>query len=72
MATASLTFSLPDESYEHLCAVHGRAFHIKLHNIDERLRTLVKHADGEKICAIKLAQEIRAEIADALAVLGEV
>ena len=55
---ATLSFSLPDEQAEFDAACQGREARLVLWEIDQRLRSLLKHGDpgdGEA----RLAEEIR-------------
>ena len=63
---ATLTFDLPDDSTEHLCAVHALSLYSTLTDIDQRLRSLLKHGGIEEISAEQLAEELRATIGDAV------
>jgi hypothetical protein len=63
---ATLTFELPDERTGHLCAVHALVLYATLTEIDQRLRSLLKHGGIEQISAESLAEELRATLADAL------
>ena len=69
MTQATLTFDLPTEQHEHLCAVHGQAFYGALHAIDQELRSLLKHDGIDALSASALAEQMRAQIADALALI---
>lgn len=59
MPTATLTFNLPEERYEHLLALHGPAFQSVLEDLDARLRSLIKHGGIEKYTATEIAEEVR-------------
>jgi hypothetical protein len=71
MPTATLTFTLPDERHEHLCAVHGQRLAHALREIDERLRQLLKHGRIAEYTAERLAEEIRQEIGEVLDLVPE-
>lgn len=71
MPHASMTYSLPEESYRHLCAVHGQRLHSALRDIDDHLRNLLKHDDIHSYTAKRLAEEIRRMIAEDLALVEE-
>lgn len=58
MPRATLTFTLPDEEPEHRAALQGREAKRVLWEIDQRLRTLLKHGDPSDETA-RLAEEIR-------------
>ncbi len=63
---ATLTFDLPEERTEHCCAVHSLALYSTLTEIDQRLRSLLKHGGIADITAESLAEELRAALADVL------
>lgn len=63
---ATLTFELPEERTEHQCAVHAMALYATLTEIDQRLRSLLKHGGIDEITSDALAEELRATLADAL------
>jgi glutamate-1-semialdehyde aminotransferase len=58
MAKATLQFNLPDEQSDFDAAINGRAALSVLWDIDQRLRSLLKHGDPTEPEA-KLAEEIR-------------
>ena len=58
MPIATLTFSLPDEEYEFKAAQQGREAKSILWDIDQRLRSLLKHGEPTEAEA-RLAEEIR-------------
>jgi len=58
MAKATLQFNLPDEQSDFDAAIHGRAALSALWDIDQRLRSLLKHGEPTEQEA-KLAEEIR-------------
>lgn len=69
MPTATLAFTLPDDKNEHLYAVHGRVFYTALYDLNERLRSLLKHGGVDKMSAGDLAEEIRDSIRQPLSIL---
>ena len=71
MSTASIRFTLPDERYEHLASLHGPRLASALREVDEYLRRLLKDDGIRSIKAQRLAEEIRAMIADDLALVEE-
>ena len=61
MARATLTFRLPDEESEHRAALQGREAKRVLWEIDQRLRSVLKHGSPGDETA-RLAEEIRSLI----------
>ena len=61
MPIATLRFSLPDEESEFRTATQGRAAKSTLWDIDQRLRSLLKHGEPTEEEA-RLAEEIRGMI----------
>jgi hypothetical protein len=59
MPIATLTFNLPDERFEHLVALHGGRFQSGIEDLNEWLRTLIKHGGIEKFTATELAEAVR-------------
>lgn len=59
MANGILVFKLPDERYEHKCAINALDAQCEIGYIDEWLRRLLKHGEIEKFTATELAEEIR-------------
>jgi hypothetical protein len=65
---ASLDFNLPEESREHLEAIHANEAWRTLSNLDYKLRTIVKHGHNyEKV--EDLAKELRDEINETLSLV---
>lgn len=63
---ATLEFNLPDDSYEHMRAVHCiQAWH-SLYEIDSICRNLLKYGGDTYKTAEQLAQAIRSEAGNAL------
>ena len=61
MPRAILIYRLPDEESEHRAALQGAAAKVALWEIDQRLRSLLKHGSpGEETA--RLAEEIRGMI----------
>jgi glutamate-1-semialdehyde aminotransferase len=58
MPIAILKFTLPEEDVEFRAATQGRAAKIALWDIDQRLRSLLKHGEPTEEEA-RLAEEIR-------------
>lgn len=61
MPIATLRFSLPDEEHEFRTAQQGQAAKAALWDIDQRLRSLLKHGEPTDEEA-RLAEEIRGMI----------
>ena len=61
MPTAILQFTLPEEEVEFRTATQGRAAKSTLCDIDQRLRSLLKHGEPSEETA-RLAEEIRGMI----------
>ena len=61
MPIATLRFNLPEEESEFNAANQGRLAKVALWDIDQRLRSLLKHGDPSEETA-RLAEEIRAMI----------
>lgn len=60
---ATLEFDLPEDHHEHLLAIHGVNLHGALWNLDQQLRTWVKH--GHKFKSTEEALEyVRHELRD--------
>ena len=58
MPTVTIRYRLPGEQHEYDCARVGQAACATLWEIDQRLRSLLKHGDPSGETA-KLAEEIR-------------
>ena len=56
---AILEYDLPDEREEFEIAVKSRDYFCQLWDIDQHLRSLLKHGDPEAISTEQLAQNIR-------------
>ena len=69
MPHASMTFTLPDDRHDHLCAVHGPRFYGALRDLDDHLRGLLKHDGIAGYTAKRLAEELRSMIAEDLALV---
>ena len=63
MPTITIRYSLPDEQHEYDCARLGRAMASTLWDIDQRLRSLIKHGEPSE-AEQRLAEEIRQMIRD--------
>lgn len=59
MPTASITFDLVHERYEHLCAIHGKEIQRGAQDLDNWLRNLLKHGEISQWTAETLASEVR-------------
>lgn len=60
---AALTFTLPDEQGDFTAAINGRKAFLCLCEIDQKLRSLLKHGEPSDETA-RLAEEIRQFIRD--------
>ena len=65
---ATLEFNLPEEHDEHLNALQGLSWQMALYEVDQHLRSIVKH--GDDLHKGEWAQEIRDLIYDKLADRG--
>jgi hypothetical protein len=61
---ATLEFTLPEERVEHLQAVHAPEVWALLHDLDEHLRAVVKHGEGDYKTVADLAIHIRSQISE--------
>ena len=61
MPTATLTFTLPDEQADFDAALAGRKALVALHEIDQRMRSLLKHGEPS-MAEAELAKDVRAMI----------
>jgi hypothetical protein len=65
---ATIDFSLPEETYEHLQAVHAHEAWKTLSDLDNKLRNIVKH--GHKYESVEqLAIELRNELNETLSLV---
>ena len=60
---ATVEFTLPEERTEHLQAVHAGAAWALLEDIDQHLRSVIKHGHDYKTVEA-LAEHLRREIGD--------
>ena len=67
--TATLQFHLPDDRHEHLAALHGAEAFRALRDIDNQCRNVIKHGAVGITLPEHLAEHIRREIADTLALM---
>lgn len=67
---ATLEFSLPEERVEHQQAVHSGAAWALLEDIDQHLRSVIKHGHDYKTVEA-LAEHIRREIGDLRSVIDQ-
>lgn len=63
MPQITIQYNLPDENHEYECARLGRQMSAALWDIDQRLRSILKHGDPSAETA-QLAEEIRQMIRD--------
>lgn len=68
---AVLEFNLPDDRIEHLRAVQAGAAWSTLHDLDQHLRSVIKHGDGGYKSPEDLAVSIRSAINDTLSLVEE-
>lgn len=71
MSTATIIWTLPEERFEHACAVRACRLYDGLRDIDLHLRDLLKHGGIAAYTAERLAEDIRAQIAEDLAGIEE-
>ena len=65
---ATIDFSLPEETYEHLQAIHAPEAWKTLSDLDYKLRNIVKH--GHRYESVEqLANELRNEINETLSLV---
>lgn len=67
MPTATMTFTLPEEQHEYEVYSHAADFADACHQADERCRAFIKWTESPSTDAVKLAEEIRAILREALA-----
>ncbi len=67
MPQATLTYNLPEDAYQHECALRGAYLASTLRDVDEYLRRCLKHGTVETAAAVTLAEEIRAMLSGPLA-----
>lgn len=65
---ATINFSLPEEAYEHLQAIHAHEAWTALSDLDYKLRGIIKHGHNYKSVE-ELASEIREEISKTLSMV---
>jgi hypothetical protein len=65
---ATIEFQLPEESSQHERAVHADDAWCALHDIDQHLRSVLKHGHDYKSVQ-ELAEHIRREINEALSLV---
>ena len=63
---ATLTFNLPEERYEHARAIHASEAFGTLFDIDQHLRNVVKHGEGNYESVEDLAVHVRQMIGEVL------
>ena len=68
---ATLEFSLPEEHSEHLRAINAGAAWTALYEIDHRLRNLVKYGLNKDSSYEQEMSEIRKEIGEVTALIGD-
>jgi hypothetical protein len=65
---ATIEFQLPEEHDEHVRAVHAHNAWVALYDIDQHLRSVLKHGHDYKSVQ-ELAEHIRREINEALSLV---
>jgi hypothetical protein len=68
---ATLEFNLPEDSAEHLRAVHAGAAWSALYELDNRLRNLLKYGTVKESSFEQELSEIRREINETTSLIGE-
>ena len=68
---ATLEFNLPEDNSEHLRAVNAGAAWVALYEIDNRLRNLVKYGLNKDSSYEQELSEIRKEIGEVTALIGD-
>ena len=65
MPTATLTFHLPEENEEHETTIHAAAYRATLADLDQELRTRIKHGDWPQNVK-EMLEELRGIIRDGM------
>ena len=68
---ATLEFNLPEETAEHLRAVHADASWCALYEVDSRLRNLLKYGISKDSSYEKELSEIRKEVNEIIYLMEE-
>jgi len=63
---AILEFNLPEDRHEHQRAIHSMEAFSVMHDIDQHLRSVVKHGEGKYKSVEDLAINIRNQLAEIL------
>lgn len=63
---AVLEFNLPEDRHEHQRAIHSMEAFSVMHDIDQHLRSVVKHGEGKYESVEDLAINIRNQLAEIL------
>jgi len=63
---AILEFNLPEDRHEHQRAIHSMEAFSVMHDIDQHLRSVVKHGEGKYESVEDLAINIRNQLAEIL------
>ena len=63
---AILEFNLPEHRHEHQRAIHSMEAFSVMHDIDQHLRSVVKHGEGKYESVEDLAINIRNQLAEIL------
>ena len=68
---ATLEFNLPEDNSEHLRAINAGAAWVTLYEIDHRLRNLIKYGLNKDGSYEQELSEIRKEIGEVTALIGD-
>lgn len=68
---AILEFNLPEDTNEHLRAVNAGAAWVALHEVDGRLRNLIKYGLNKGSSYEQELSEIRREIGEVISLIGD-
>ena len=63
---AILEFNLPEDRHEHQRAIHSMEAFSVMHDIDQHLRSVVKHGEGKYESVEDLAINLRNQLAEIL------
>lgn len=68
--TATLTFTLPEEAHEHQCAVYAARIVSEMFDLDEQLRSWLKHGHSFKTPDEAL-EAVRSRLCDTRALIED-
>ena len=69
MPVTAIAFTLPQENYQHRCAVNSHLVVASIRELDDHLRIMLKHGHIANLSSSDLAKSIRATIAENLALV---